>query len=82
MGLPQRLHEVRLERSPEWAEGRLYATVMPDPNNGGFDVEVMDEAGNRYVHLCGYRTVTLPQGTDSQALKTLQTVMSLAPVAA
>jgi hypothetical protein len=55
---------------------------MPDPNNGGFDVDVIDEAGNRYVHLSGYRTVALPRGADNEALKTLQTVMSLAPVAA
>ena len=82
MGLPQQLREVRLERSPELAEGRLYATVMPDPNNGGFDVDVIDEAGNRYVHLSGYRTVALPRGGDNESLKMLQSVMSLAPVAA
>jgi acyl transferase domain-containing protein/acyl carrier protein/NAD(P)-dependent dehydrogenase (short-subunit alcohol dehydrogenase family) len=82
MGLPQQLHEVRLERSPELAEGRLYATVMPDPNNGGFDVDVIDAAGNRYVHLSGYRTVALPGGADSEALRTLQSVMSLAALAA
>jgi hypothetical protein len=82
MGLPQHLHEVRLERSPALAEGRLYATVMPDPNNGGFDVDVIDETGNRYVHLSGYRTVALPRGADSQALATLQDVMSLSAIAA
>ena len=82
MGLPQQLHEVRVERSPELAEGRLYATVVPEPSNGGFDVDVFDEAGNRYVHLSGYGTVALPREADNEALKTLQRVMSLAAVAA
>ncbi|HEX6502538.1 MAG TPA: SDR family NAD(P)-dependent oxidoreductase [Terriglobales bacterium] len=82
MGLPQHVHEVRLERSPELAEGRLYATVTPDPNNGGFDVEVIDAAGNRYLHLTGYRTVALPNGVNAEALRELQSIMSLEAVAA
>ena len=82
MGLPQHVHEVRLDRSPELAEGRLYATVTPDPNNGGFDVEVIDAAGNRYLHLTGYRTVALPNGVYAEALRELQSIMSLEAVAA
>ncbi|HET7209077.1 MAG TPA: SDR family oxidoreductase [Terriglobales bacterium] len=82
MGLPLHIHQVRLERNPEQTEGRLYATVTPDPDNGGFDVEVIDAAGIRYMHVTGYRTVALPQGADSEALKSLQTAMSLQAVAA
>jgi polyketide synthase-like dehydratase family protein/polyketide synthase family protein len=82
MGLPQHIREVRLERSPQLAQGRLYATVTPDPNNGGFDVEVIDAAGHRYLHLTGYRTIALPDGANAQALRALQTVMSPEAVAA
>jgi hypothetical protein len=82
MALPQHVREVRLERSPELAKGRLYATVVPDANNGGFDMEVIDAAGTPYLHLTGYRTVTLPKGADAEALRTLQSIMSPEAVAA
>ncbi len=76
MCLPQHFEEVRLERSPDRAEGRLYATATPDAAKGSFDVEVFDEAGNRYLYLAGYRTIPLPAGADADALKELQNAMS------
>jgi hypothetical protein len=82
MGLPQHIQEVRFERSPELAEGRLYATVTPDLHSEGFDVEVIDTAGNRYIHLTDYRTIALPEGVNAEALKALQTLMSAEAVAA
>jgi 3-oxoacyl-(acyl-carrier-protein) synthase/acyl carrier protein/NAD(P)-dependent dehydrogenase (short-subunit alcohol dehydrogenase family) len=82
MGLPQQVHEVRVERSPELADGCLYATVTPDPDNGGFDVEVIDAVGTRYLYLTGYRTVALPEAADAEALRTLKSVMSLETIAA
>jgi acyl transferase domain-containing protein/NAD(P)-dependent dehydrogenase (short-subunit alcohol dehydrogenase family)/acyl carrier protein len=76
MGLPQHFDEVRLERSPELATGRLYAVVTPDATRGGFDTDVIDEAGSRYLYLGGYRTVPLPAGVDTDALRELQAIMS------
>jgi hypothetical protein len=75
MGLPRHVHQVSLWRAPETADGRrLYAVVIPDPDRGSFDAEVVDTAGNRYVHLSGYRTVALPNGVDAEPLKALQAV--------
>jgi hypothetical protein len=54
--------------------------VTPYPLQGSFDADVVDTAGNHYVRLSGYRTVPFPVAAD--ALKTLQTVMSLEPVTA
>jgi hypothetical protein len=76
MGLPQRVRQVCLCRAPELAEGQLYAVVTPDPDQGSFDAEVRDAKGNRYVHLCGYRTVAVPNGVDIELLRPLQAVMS------
>ena len=76
MCLPQHFEEVRLERSPDRVEGRLYAIATPDPAKGSFDVQVLDEAGNRYLRLAGYRTIPLPGGTDAEALRGLQSAMS------
>jgi len=75
MGLPQHIEELKILRSPELAEGHLYAVVTQ--NEGSFDAEVLDEEGNRYVQLIGYRTVTLPGALDADALKALQAAMML-----
>ncbi len=48
MGLPQHIDRVSLLRSPDLAEGRLYAVVTPNQAQGSFDAEVVDAAGNRY----------------------------------
>ena len=60
MGLPHRIDRVAIVRPLEQVEGRLCAIVTPRPERESFDVEVVDEAGNRYVELSGYRTVALP----------------------
>jgi len=77
MGLPQHVDRVSLFRSPDLAEGRLYALVTPDGAHGSFDAEVVDQNGNRYLELTGYRTVALTDGVDARALKVLQDLMSL-----
>jgi acyl transferase domain-containing protein/acyl carrier protein len=81
MGLPLHLNQVSWLRAPQSAEGRLYAVVTPDPDKGTFDAEVVDEAGNRYVRVGGYRTVAIPNGLDADSLKPLQSVVSPEAVA-
>jgi len=82
MGLPLHIHKVRLYGEPDHAEGRLYAVVTPDPDQGSFHAEVVDAKGNRYLHLSGYRTVGLPDAVDAERLKALQAAMSLEAVTA
>ncbi len=82
MGLPQHLDEVRLLRSPGKAEGRLYAVIIPHPDLGTFDADVLDTTGNIYVRLLGYRTVALPNAVDAGRLKALQSAMTLEAVMA
>ena len=82
MGLPQHIDRVSLLRSPDRAEGALYAVVTPNRDQGSFDAEVVDGGGNRYVQLSGYRTVSVPNSIDAEHLKALQTAMSLEAVAA
>jgi hypothetical protein len=71
MGLPQSVHHVKLLRDP--AQSKLYAVVTPGSDQGSFDGEVVDAAGNQYLHLRGYRTVALPNSVDAKVLKVLQT---------
>ena len=60
---------VCLRRSPDLADGPLYAVVTPDPDGGSFDADVVDTAGNRYAQVTGYRTVALPGVVDAEPLK-------------
>jgi len=72
MGLPRHVHRVSSVRALDAADGKVFAVVTPDPDQGSFNAEVVDAAGNRYVHLSGYRTVALPNSVDAEALKALQ----------
>jgi hypothetical protein len=80
--LPQHVDEVRMLRSPDKAESRLYAVVTPHPSRGAFDADVVDTAGNLYIRLLGYRTVALPNAVDAGRLKGLQSAMTLETVMA
>jgi|CZKS01.1.fsa_nt_gi acyl transferase domain-containing protein/NAD(P)-dependent dehydrogenase (short-subunit alcohol dehydrogenase family)/acyl carrier protein len=71
-GLPERIRQVSVCRAPELAEGPLYAVVTPDHES--FDADVVDTAGNVYVHLSGYRTVALFNGVDAEPAKELHAV--------
>jgi hypothetical protein len=83
MGLPLHIDRVSLlMRDPESAEGRLYAVITPNLNDGTFDAEVVDAKGTRYLQLKGYRTVAVPGAVDAGRLKALHEAMLLEPVAA
>jgi Polyketide synthase dehydratase len=74
LGLPQHVERVCLRRSPDAAEGSLYAVVTPHPEKESFDAEVVDASGAQYIKLAGYRTITLPNRVDTEPLKALQAV--------
>ena len=76
MGLPRYAGEVRSFRATETAEGPLYAVVHADLEEGSFEAEVVDGAGNRYALLRNYRTVALPNKVDTTPLKSLQAVVA------
>jgi hypothetical protein len=73
-GLPQHVDRIVPLRASDQVEGSLHAIAVPLPE-GGFDVEVADTAGTRYLKLEGYRTVALPGGFDVEAVKALQAVV-------
>ncbi|MGI9100891.1 MAG: SDR family NAD(P)-dependent oxidoreductase [Terriglobales bacterium] len=71
-GLPLHLDQVCIGRMPDVASGTLYAVVTPK-EQGSFNAEVVDAAGNCYVRVGGYRTVALP-GSVVEPVKTMQVV--------
>jgi acyl transferase domain-containing protein/NAD(P)-dependent dehydrogenase (short-subunit alcohol dehydrogenase family) len=83
MGLP--LHIDRLTLSSNISESiahQLYAVVTRNPAHSGFDAEILDASGTRYLQLTGYRTVQLPDTIDAEKLKALQAAMAPDLVAA
>jgi hypothetical protein len=82
MGLPHHIDSVRVWGAPDNSDqtadqpdGRLYAVVTHNADPGSFDAEVVDAAGNRYVELCGYRTVGQPGTVDAGPLRALQAAL-------
>jgi acyl transferase domain-containing protein/NAD(P)-dependent dehydrogenase (short-subunit alcohol dehydrogenase family) len=76
LGLPMQVRQVSWSREPEKADGLLYALVTPNPEQGTFDAEVVDERGNVYVRVDGYRTAALSAAIDAESLKPLQAVVA------
>ncbi|HEX9369547.1 MAG TPA: SDR family NAD(P)-dependent oxidoreductase, partial [Roseiflexaceae bacterium] len=63
MALPLAIGSVTTYRQPETAAGaRLFALVTAVDDGASFDARVIDEAGNVYINMRGYRTVQLPGG--------------------
>ncbi len=61
MAFPLGFASVSAYRQPAEADGRrLYGIVQTADNGDTFDAQVVDEAGNLFVELKGYRTVGRP----------------------
>ena len=60
-------------KTPAEARGRVEAVVVDD-GAGGFDAQVVDEAGRALLRLHGYRTATLPAPLDPGFLERLSTL--------
>jgi len=82
LGLPQQVRQISFFRSPDLAESRLYAVVVPNVVQKSFTAEVLDEQGNCYLSLSGYQTVALPDFVDAKHLRSLQATLSGQAIAA
>ena len=74
LGLPWKVASVSVHRSEDAAQGRVMAVVQP-VSDGGFDAQVLDEAGNLLVDLSGYRTVESPTEVEPEALAKLRSFL-------
>jgi acyl transferase domain-containing protein/NAD(P)-dependent dehydrogenase (short-subunit alcohol dehydrogenase family)/acyl carrier protein len=81
MGLPLHIDQVRVWPMADQFRDQLFTVVTPIPEDG-FDAQVVDAAGNLYMKVSGYRTVAVPKAIDAESLDALQSLISLATVAA
>jgi acyl transferase domain-containing protein/acyl carrier protein len=80
MGLPLHIGQVCLEGAQDPAGGPLFAVITPNSDEGSFDAEVVDTAGNRLARLKCYRTVTFREGLDAELRNRLDTMSGEAVV--
>jgi NAD(P)-dependent dehydrogenase (short-subunit alcohol dehydrogenase family) len=74
-GLPDHLDTVRLLRVPT-TDTTLYAVVTPDHSGSIFDADVVDDHGNKYLEVRGYRTVAFANPGGPELLAPFRTAMN------
>jgi hypothetical protein len=75
MGLPYRVDHLSILMPSGSDRARLHSVVVPNAD-GGFDARVVDEKGNVWLKLRGYRTMALPDPVDDSLLEPLRAAMS------
>jgi hypothetical protein len=74
MGLPYQIGRVEFLKSMSGAKGRVRAAVTT-AGDDRFDAQVVDDNGDVFMQLSGYRTMALPDPVQDELLKPLQDVM-------
>jgi hypothetical protein len=71
MGLPYRVDHLSIHKTSDSEQAKLHSVVTPNAD-GGFDARVVDQKGNVWLSLKGYRTMALPDPIDDSLLKPLR----------
>jgi NAD(P)-dependent dehydrogenase (short-subunit alcohol dehydrogenase family) len=74
MGLPHHIDQVDFLRPTADKPSTYFAAVTPD-KTGSFDARVVDDKGNVYLTVRGYRTMQLPNPIEEGLLERLKTNM-------
>jgi acyl transferase domain-containing protein/acyl carrier protein/NAD(P)-dependent dehydrogenase (short-subunit alcohol dehydrogenase family) len=74
MGLPYHVDRIQVHKVPDPAQAKLHSVVTPN-EDGGFDACVVDQKGNVWLALSGYRTMALPEPVDDSLLEPLRSAM-------
>jgi acyl transferase domain-containing protein/acyl carrier protein/NADP-dependent 3-hydroxy acid dehydrogenase YdfG len=74
MGLPYRVDRINILKASDPAQVKLHSVVTPN-EDGGFDAHVVDQKGNVWLALSGYRTMALPEPVDDSLLEPLRSAM-------
>jgi len=76
MGLPHHIDEVEFLRPPrKKAKGHYYAAVTSH-DEGAYNARVVDDEGNVYMTMRGYRTMQMPGSIEDELLQPLKDKMT------
>jgi len=75
LGLPNAFQELQIVASPEKAPGATFFSIVDLTEDGAYNAEVVDDKGNLYLILRGYRTMDLPDSVQADLLEPLQKVL-------
>ena len=71
MGLPFRVGKLSILKQPDTTSTRLQSVVIPRAD-GDFDAYVVDDKGEVYLALYGYRTMEMPEQVEASLLEPLR----------
>ena len=71
MGLPYRVGSLSILKQPDMKSARLQSVVIPKAG-GDFDAHVVDDKGDVYLTLHGYRTMEMPDQVEDSLLEPLR----------
>jgi len=75
MGLPRHVDGITFYRTPDPADGPLFAVVTANSASRTFDADVVDGAGRLYLHVSGYRTVVFREDVDARVFASAQPML-------
>jgi len=78
MGLPHHIDEVEFLKRPSRKSKQQYYAAVSSDEKGAFDARVIDDEGNVYLTLRGYRTMQLPGLIEDDLLRPLKEKMTRA----
>jgi len=77
LGLPYAFKEIRMVSSPEKAPNATFFSLVETNTDGTYNAEVVDDKGNVYLVLQGYRTIDLPDPVQADLLEPLQLALKV-----
>jgi acyl transferase domain-containing protein/NAD(P)-dependent dehydrogenase (short-subunit alcohol dehydrogenase family)/acyl carrier protein len=77
LGLPHAFREVKVVSLPEQTPQSEFFALVDSHPDGTYDAEVVDEKGNLYLALQGYRTMDLPDPVREDLLEPLKIALKV-----
>jgi NAD(P)-dependent dehydrogenase (short-subunit alcohol dehydrogenase family)/acyl carrier protein len=75
LGLPHAFQEIRMVALPEKAPKAAFFALVDGNADGTYSAEVVDDEGNLYLVLEGYRTMDLPDPVQADLLEPLKSAL-------
>jgi hypothetical protein len=72
LGLPDAFRELKVLASPENVADRAFFAIVATNPDGSYDAKMVDEKGELYLVLHGYRTMDLPDPVPADLLEPLK----------